>query len=79
MRRALGSVLLAKGLPADPFPVSGSMRTIDPSRVTGSDAVRRSWLRSAPPSLAGSVQRFSDVPPWPKSTQLKLAPSPPLA
>ena len=44
-----------------------------------------SWLRSAPPSLAGSAHGLtgvgvpaSDPPPWPESAKVKLAPSPPL-
>ena len=35
--------------------MAGSTRMIAPSRVTGSPGVRRSWLRSAPPSAVGGV------------------------
>jgi hypothetical protein len=79
IRLAFASGLAEKGLPAAPSPVSGLTRMIDPSRLTGSVVVRRSWLRSAPPSFNGSTQRLIVAPPWPKSTQLKLAPSPPEA
>ena len=56
MRRALGSLLEASGLPGAAAPVVGSRRRIAPLRVTGSPAARRTlWLRSAPPSAVGGV------------------------
>ena len=89
IRLALGSVL-DDGLSGRAAPVAGSTRMTVPSRVTGSPAVRRSWLLSAPPSAVGGVrvaptppggspQGFSGAPSWPQSTKLKLAPSPALA
>ena len=55
IRRALASELLARGLSGSPAPVAGLTRMMVPSRVTGSPAVRRSWLRSAPPSAVGGA------------------------
>ena len=52
----------ASGLFGMPSPVSGLTRRIAPSSVVGSDVVRRSWLRSAPPSALGGV-RVAPTPP----------------
>ena len=62
---------------AAPLAVFGSIRITVPSRVTGSPAVRRSWLRSAPPWFAGSPH--DGLPVCPESTAKKSAPSPALA
>ena len=53
MRRALGSDDVASGFVGRPAPVAGSTRMTEPSSRTGSPLVRRSWLRSAPPSAVG--------------------------
>src|SRR5215210_8135576 len=90
MRRALGSELPARGLSGIALPVAGSTRRMEPLKPTGSPPVRKSWLRSAPPSAVGgarvaptppggSPQGLSGEPSWPQSAKLKLAPSPPLA
>jgi hypothetical protein len=76
IRRAFASADPASGLSAGAAPVSGSMRMIVPSSETGSAGVRRSWLRSAPPSAVGgasvapmppggSPHGFSGLPSWP--------------
>ena len=43
-------------------PVTGLTRMIAPSRETGSPLVRRSWLRSAPPSAVGGLRTEPTVP-----------------
>jgi hypothetical protein len=81
MRRAFASVLVKKGFPGSPAPVSGSTRIIEPSRLVASVGVRTSWLRSAPPSAVGgegtpptaapgSPQALAGATPlsWPQST-----------
>src|ERR671910_473572 len=55
IRLAFWSGLAASGLVGRAAPVAGSTRMTAPSRVTGSPAVRRSWLRSAPPSAVGGL------------------------
>src|SRR5215207_4019097 len=88
--RAFASVLNASGLSGIAAPVSGLTRRMAPSSDVGSDVVRRSWLRRAPPSAVGGVrvapappggspQGLSGAPSWPQSAKLKLAPSPPVA
>src|ERR671912_1880036 len=90
IRLAFWLGLAACGLVGSAAPVAGSTRMTAPSRVTGSPAVRRSWLRRAPPSAVGGVrvaptppggspQGLSGAPSWPQSAKLKLAPSPPVA
>jgi hypothetical protein len=70
--------------------VAGSTRMMVPSSDTGSPLVRKSWLRSAPPSalggasavpaaVGGSPHGLVGLPSWPQSAKLKLAPSPPPA
>jgi hypothetical protein len=87
MRRVFGSELAAFGLSAIAAPVSGLTRMIEPSSPVGSAVVRRSWLRSAPPSAVGAVMLpptppggsphgFTGFPSAPKSGKVKLAPSP---
>src|SRR5215203_4160898 len=80
MRRAFASELEVNGAVLRIDPDTGAGVAGNPFRFAGSagGGVRMSWLRSAPPSLTGSGQRLAEVPPCPKSTQLKLAPSPPL-
>ena len=53
IRRAFASEFEKSGFEGSAAPVVGSTRMIEPSSVTGSPAVRRSWLRSAPPSERG--------------------------
>ncbi len=77
IRRAFASRLADERVVRQrPAPVAGSTRRTVPSRVTGSPSVRRSWLRSAPPSAVGGVsvapgapggspQGFSGLPSWP--------------
>ncbi len=76
MRRAFGSALNASGLSGSPSPVAGSTRSSAPSSDVGSPVVRRSWLRSAPPSAVGGVRvepgppggsphGLSGLPSWP--------------
>src|SRR5215218_7399366 len=90
IRLAFALALPARGLSVGAAPVAGSTRMMLPSSETGSPPVRRSWLRSAPPSAVGgasvaptppggSPQGLSGLPSWPQSAKLKLAPSPPLA
>ena len=62
MRRALRSGLPMRGLSGSALPVAGSTRRIEPSKPTGSPLVRRSWVRSAPPSAVGGV-RVVPAPP----------------
>ena len=78
VRRTFGSLLPANGLPGSDAPVAGSTRRIDPSSPAGSPLVRRSWLRNAPPWSDGSPHGLTGLPSWPQSTNVKLAPSPPL-
>ncbi len=54
-RRVFGSALAAFGLSGIAAPVSGFTRMIEPSRVCGSEVVRASWLRRAPPSAVGGL------------------------
>ena len=56
IRRTLGSALPARGLSGSPAPVTGSTRSTAPLSAAGSPDVRRSWLRSAPPSAVGGVR-----------------------
>ena len=58
MRRALASVEENSGFVGNATPVFGSMRIIEPSSVVGSEGLRRSWLRRAPPSFVGSPNGF---------------------
>ena len=62
MRRTFASELPAFGLSGSAAPVSGFTRMIVPSRLAGSEPVRVSWLRSAPPSAVGGV-RVAPTPP----------------
>ena len=62
IRRAFGSGFPARAFVGQPAPVSGSTRMIVPSRPTGSPAVRRSWLRSEPPSAVGDVRAVPGAP-----------------
>jgi hypothetical protein len=62
IRRAFGSELPASGLVGTPAPVVGSTPSTAPSRETGSPLVRRSWLRSAPPSAVGGVSAAPTPP-----------------
>ena len=62
IRLWLASVLAENGLPGRPAPVSGSIRTIEPSRPVGSEVVRASWLRSDPPSEVGGESAVPEPP-----------------
>src|SRR5512133_60423 len=75
-RRAFASGLRLFGLSGGAAPVVGSTRRIAPSSPAGSPVVRRSWLRSAPPSADGGVSTppapaggsphgLSGLPSWP--------------
>ena len=64
IRRAFGSELNASGLSGRPWPVAGSTRRRAPSSDVGSPAVRRSWLRSAPPSAVGGVSDRAGAAGW---------------
>ncbi len=62
IRRAFRSGFPARAFVGQPAPVSGLTRMIVPSRPTGSPAVRRSWLRSEPPSAVGEVSAVPAAP-----------------
>ena len=61
IRRAFASGLPKSGLEGSAAPVAGSTRMIEPSSVVGSLDVRRSWLRSEPPSALGGDHRAADT------------------
>ncbi len=87
-RRAFGSLLPNRGLSGSAAPVMGSTRMIVPSSVVGSEGVRRSWTRSAPPSAVGGVIEpptppggsphglTTGFPNWPQSSGLAASPAP---